>query len=166
MDEGISYFDAVEDFNSLPKMVVIDVSKQIRMINALFSASPEFIIDQIVEACSYKPTAHRDIANMTRYLHLHLSQAEEELKLLGQENGVGQNPWPYPSVTLFDKMITIEQSALDIFHQFDLFKLYVMSGFLPYRYEHTFGDGSLILKKYDDCEEFFDRVAHLSCYQV
>jgi len=166
VQEDISYSDAVDDFNNLPHTVVIDVSRQIRTINSLFSASPEFIIDQIVEACSYRATAYRDIASMTRYLHLHLSQAEEELKLLGQENGVKQNPWPYPSVTLIDKMITIEQSALDIFHQFELFKLYVMSGFLPYRYEHTFGDGSLILKKYDDCEEFFDRVAHLSCYQV
>lgn len=163
MEDGIDFFDALSSFTEVPETVVIDVSRPIRTIYALFSASPEFILDQIVEACSCKTTAYRDIANMTRHLHTDLSQTEEDIRAMQRESGKNNNVWPYPAVSLIDKMITIEQSALDIFHQFDLFKLYVAGGYLPYRYEHVYGDGSLVLRKYQDSDEFFDRVAFLSC---
>lgn len=143
-------------FESVPEIVIVPVAEPIRQIYSLFDHSPEFIIDQAIEACMSRASAHANIANFAMRLANQLEALEERRR--GDRH---LTEWRNPDafVRLSDRLITIEQATFEIQRQLELYKLYNPIGFLPYRFEHVLGDGSLVLKRCESKEEFFDRLS-------
>lgn len=152
------YQEILAHFDDYPETLIVPVADQIKQIYALFDYSPEYIIDQAVEACMSRASAFRNIANFAHRLANDLERLEEVQR---GDDLRRTSEWRTPDLFVrhSDRLITIEQATFDMQRQFENYKLYMDGGFLPYRFEHVLPDGSLVLKKCANYEEFFDRLS-------
>ena len=154
------YQEIAMNFDRYPGTLIVPVADQIKQIYSLFEYSPEYIIDQAVEACMCRASAFRNIANFAHRLANDLERLEE---IHRGDDYKWVTEWRNPDVFLkhSDRLITIEQATMEMQREFVNYKLYMEGGYLPYRFEHVLHDGSLVLKKCQDYEEFFDRLSFI-----
>lgn len=171
--EDLGLVEILSGYTALPNKVVLDLSRPVRRIFSVFEPcpmniiGPEYIVDQAIEACTCRTSAHRDIAKFAHRLMQDMQVNEEHRRIAMQEFGrppelVRNNEWPYPPIPMLDQAITVEQATLDIFDEFISLKLYLNNQYLPYRYEHMIAHNAVMLMKYQSAEEFFDRIAYLN----
>lgn len=163
MDAEPDFFEVLKELNELPDSIVIDISKPVNRIRSVFqhNVSPEFIVDQAIEACGSRVSAHRDIANFASRLMQNLKDWNEQV----ESEGMSFRPYGLQqrnNVDVFDVGIVVEQATLDLFDTLMEFKLHRTGGIMPYQFDHILSDGSVLLKKCGSPEELFDRVAYLN----
>lgn len=173
MELELGLSEILHDFTMLPTSIVMDLSQPVRRIFSVFDPSPmnligpEYVIDQAVEACTSRISAHRDISKFARRLLGDLQATKERRSIALQEfsrdsDYVRNLEHPYPHVGFLEQAIIVEQAALDMLDQFLLFKLYVNNQWLPYRYETMESPHAVMLTKFQTAEEFLDRIAYVN----
>lgn len=154
------FTEVLNELDTYPEVVVIDISKPVNRIRSMFQeqVSPEFIVDQAIEACTSRGSFERDVRHFSNRLLKDLNDWDEQVECETMKFR------PYgnraPNVNNFDTVIAVEQATLDLFDKFKEYKLYGRSGFMPYHFDHILSDGSVMLRKCGSAEEFFDRVAY------
>jgi hypothetical protein len=120
-----------------PEHVIVDVSPMTNRMSSMFTASIEFIFENVVDALHDKHQIPHNLRLMNRHLENILC---DESAMFGPAH--------------LDKLLTIEQCALDIGDVFDQYKLYLYGRFLPYQFENVLTGGALMLRRVDDFGEF------------
>lgn len=123
-----------------PEHVIVDVSPMTNRMSSMFTASIEFIFENVVEALHDKHQIPHNLRLMARHL----------------DNILNDEPSMYGPAHL-DKMITIEQCALDMGDVFDQYKLYLYGRFLPYQFDNVMTGGALLLRRVEDFGDFCQR---------
>lgn len=126
----------------VPEHVIVDVSPMTNRMSSMFTASIEFVFDSIIEALNDK----HQVPNNLRLMNRHLA------------NILSDEPTMFGPHDVMDKMITIEQCALDMGDVIDNHKLYLYGRFLPYQFEGLLAGGSLLLKRIEDYNDFCARI--------
>lgn len=124
---------------TLPPYLILDVGQHTRRLMCLFGPDTEYVLSRTVEAIMDRVPVNVAVSRMV-----------QELINAFMETGKYHRP------QLFDLMITVEQVALDIQQYVQEHHLYVRGRYLPYHYETTGADGSVVLKRLDTFEEFCD----------
>lgn len=147
-----TYFQQI---NHLPEYISLPLQKQVRLLRILFN-NYESILNSIIEDVSDRQFYFRAIHDRSEKITFEWLKKQEQNNARFAEAVVGEG-FVDPRVRLYDLMVSFEQIALDIQEQINDHQLYIVGRFVPYRYETTLQDGSVILLLIDDWEEFKER---------
>lgn len=126
----------------VPEHVVIGVGRPVNGVSSLFDYSIEFVLNEMIDAIGDRIMAPQRLNRTMR----HLGPVIADVPVTHHHG-------------LIDRMVAIEQAALDISDYLNEMKLYLYGRYLPYQFETLMNDGSILLKRVRDYQEFSDRVA-------
>lgn len=144
----VYHTDVVASSSQYPKYIVLDTAKQIRNIkiclldiyenDRLVMSKIETSLSILIQNLIIK----RDVSN--------------EVRFIINEFVIDINRYHKQSVRNIESLITVEQGLLDIVDAVETAR--IDKSMLVYHYSGLTSDGRLVLKKYDDYQDFHDDV--------
>jgi len=128
---------------TVPVHVVIGVRKPVLRLSTMFEYSIEHLLDGIIEAVADKNTVSHNLNHLSKRLM-----------------GLVKDTPNFEEFGYIDRMVALEQCALDIAQYLDDYRLYLYGRYLPYRFETLMVNGSILLMRVQNYDEFCERISH------
>ena len=125
----------------LPEHIVLNTSKIVRRLQSVFATDVDYILSRLIEAVSDKQMHAIVLRKTVQDLY----------------NGMYESG-RYNQIQLLDILSTLEMASCDLKDYLTENKLYLKGRFLPYKYETTMTDGSIVVVRVHNFEDWCDSV--------
>lgn len=136
----------------LPSEVILPLYDQVDTLRFTFGPDREYLLNCIIDDVSDRLNYRMAINHRVRQLMARMLEKDT------RQHPENSDPllWRDRRPQLFEPMISFEQTALSIQREVEALQLYVLGRFMPYRYETTLPDNSVVLQLIGSWCDFMD----------